>query len=118
MNRALFAKGRLKAGERNKTEARYEAYLEMQKRAGRIIRYDFEAVTLKLAKDTRYTPDFMVMLPDGTIEFHEVKGAWAIFQDDAKVKIKVASAMFPFRFLAVAPIPVKNGGGWDVKEFL
>lgn len=117
MNRALFAKGRLKAGERNKTEARYEAHLEVLKHAGRIIRYDFEAVTFKLAKDTRYTPDFMVMLPSGEIEFHEVKGSWAIFQDDAKVKIKVAAEKFPFRFIAVAPIALKNGGGWNVKEF-
>ena len=117
MNKAFYGKGRLKAGERNKTEARYEAWLEVQKRDGNIIRYDFEAVTFKLADNTRYTPDFMVMKPDGEIEFHEVKGAWSIFQDDAKVKIKVASAMFPFRFIAVAPIAAKNGGGWDVKEF-
>ena len=117
MNKALFARGRLKTGERNKTEARYEHLLEMRKRAGEIVGYWFEGMTLKLADNTRYTPDFMVMLPDGMIEFHEVKGAWAIFQDDAKVKIKVASAMYPFRFIAVAPIAVKNGGGWEVKEF-
>ena len=73
MNKAFYGKGRLKVGERNKTEARYEAWLEVQKRAGNILRYDFEAVTLKLADNTRYTPDFMVMKPDGEIEFHEVK---------------------------------------------
>ena len=36
---------------------------------------------------------------------------------DAKVKIKVAAEKFPFRFIAVAPIALKNGGGWNVKEF-
>ena len=117
MNKAFYGKGRLKAGERNKTEARYEAHLEVLKRAGRIVRYDFEPEKFRLADNTFYTPDFRVMLPDGTIEFHEVKGAWAIFQDDAKVKIKVAAELHPYRFIAVAPIPVKNGGGWDVKEF-
>jgi hypothetical protein len=60
----------------------------------------YEAVTLKLAADTRYTPDFMVMEDDGTITFVECKGFW---RDDAKVKIKVAAEMYPmFRFKAVS----------------
>ncbi len=114
MNKAFYGKGLLKTGERNKTEARYEAHLEIQKRAGHILAYAFEPEKFRLADNTFYTPDFRVMLPDGTVEFHEVKGAWAIFQDDAKVKIKVASEMHPYRFIAVVPI---KGGGWDIKEY-
>ena len=59
MNKALFARGRLKKGERNKTEARYEQLLETRKRAGEIIGYWFEGVTFRLADNTRYTPDFI-----------------------------------------------------------
>lgn len=77
----------------------------------------FEAMTLRLAKLTRYTPDFMVLLSDGTIEFHEVKGSWkAPGQDDSRVKIKVAAEIFPwfvFRSVVVKKKPKKAGGGWD-----
>lgn len=113
----LFALGRLKSGERNKTEAAYELFLEAQKQAGEILWYAFEGMTFKLAKDTRYTPDFVVMKSDGQLECREVKGAKAIFQCDAKAKIKIAAEMFPLKFIAVFPIPKKEGGGWEVMEF-
>ena len=51
------------------------------------------------ADATRYTPDFLVELPGGLLELHEVKGFW---RDDARVKFKVAAELFPmFRFVAV-----------------
>lgn len=54
------------------------------------------------------------MLADGSMELHEVKGHW---QDDARVKIKVASSLYPFRFQAVRVKPKREGGGWDIEEF-
>ena len=66
----------------------------------------------KLADDTRYTPDFMVMLADGQLQSHEVKGYWT---DDARVKTKVAAALFPLEFIAIKKKAKKDGGGW-VKE--
>lgn len=33
------------------------------------------------------------------------------------VKIKVASEMYPFRFVAIFPIAKKSGGGWEIMEF-
>jgi hypothetical protein len=33
------------------------------------------------------------------------------------VKIKVAAALFPFRFLAVTAKPKRDGGGWREEEF-
>lgn len=113
----LYALGRLKPGERNKTEAAYERELERRKSQGEILWYRFEGMTFKLAKDTRYTPDFMVMLANGEIQAHEIKGAKAIFQCDAKAKIKVAAEMFPIRFIAIFPIAKKLGGGWTIEEF-
>jgi hypothetical protein len=76
----------------NKTEARYAQRLEGLKACGEILEYHFEAVKLRLADATFYSPDFMVITADG-IEFHEVKGG--MIRDDAAVKFKVASEKFP-----------------------
>ena len=108
----VFAKGRLPSGTMNKTETAYAAYLTESTMAGEVVWWKFEAINLRLADRTFYAPDFLVMRPDGSLEVHEVKGAKAIFQDDAKVKIKVAAAMYPFLFVAVYPKPKKDGGGW------
>lgn len=99
-----------KAGEMNKTEAAYAAYLEILKRAGEIADYRFEAVKLRLADKTFYTPDFVVLAPDGVLEMHEVKGFW---EEDARVKIKVAAAQFPFRFVAIT----RDKGNWSFESF-
>lgn len=109
-----FALGRLKTGQANKTEQAYGDLLEARKIAGEVAWYRFEGVKLRLADNTFYTPDYAVMLTDGTLEMHEVKGFW---QDDARVKIKVAAEMYPFRFVAVRVVAKKNGGGWANEEF-
>ena len=114
MNHRTLALGRLKAGAQNKTEAEYGRILEARKRLGEIDWYAFEGITFKLADDTRYTPDFAIMLVGGTMEMHEAKGHW---MEDAKIKIKVAAQMFPFAFVAVYKIPKKDGGGWRYEEF-
>lgn len=114
MNFRTRALGRLKTGQRNKTESSYEQHLEFRRVAGEVAWYRFEGVKLRLADNTFYTPDFAVMLASGEIELHEVKGFWA---DDARVKIKVAAEMYPFRFVAIKAQAKKNGGGWAVEEF-
>jgi hypothetical protein len=89
---------RRKKNEMNDTEARYATILEEQKTAGLVLDYDFEKIKLKLADNTFYTPDFTVTTPD-EVQFHEVKGFW---EDDARVKIKVAASQFwQFAFYAV-----------------
>jgi len=109
-----YALGRLKAGQRNKTESAYEKYLEERRIAGEVVWYKFEGIKVRLADSTFYTPDFAVMLANGQIELHEVKGFW---QDDARVKIKVAADMYPFRFIAIKAKAKKHGGGWEIEEF-
>lgn len=111
---AVFAKGRLKVGEMNKTEARYEAHLALCKHGGLVVWYKFEGLKLRLADNTFYTPDFAVMMSDGHLECHEVKG---FMMEDANVKIKVASEMYPFRFIVVRARAKRDGGGWGVKEY-
>ena len=114
LHRSVLALGRLKTGAMNKTEAAYAQHLEAKKAAGEVAWYKFEAVKLRLADNTFYTPDFAVMLPDGQMEMREVKGFWA---DDARVKIKVAADIYPFKFIAVRAKSKKDGGGWAVEEF-
>lgn len=107
----MQALGRLKAGVMNKTEAAYAADLEAQKRSGEIAWYAFEALKFRLADKTFYTPDFIVMLANGQLEAHEVKGFW---QDDARVKIKMAAELFPLQFSAVRKAAA---GAWTVEAF-
>jgi hypothetical protein len=97
-----FAKGqrpykRVK-GKMTKLERDYAALLELRVRAGEIEWYVFESVTLKLAPDTRYTPDFVVMTADGSLEVHEVKG---FMEEAAFVRVKLAASLYPFRFWVV-----------------
>ena len=109
-----FARGRRKPGEMNGTERKMADFLEAKKQAGEVLWYGFEIYTFKLAKDTRYTPDFAVMLDSRELEFWEVKGFW---RDDAKVKIKTAAAMFPHKFIGCRLKPQKRGGGWEFEVF-
>ena len=105
---------RRKPGEMNKLEAKMADELRAKQLAGEIDWFAFEAITIKLADRTRYTPDFLVMLPDGQLELWEVKGHW---EDDARVKIKVAASLFPFVFRAFKPKTKRDGGGWSVETF-
>lgn len=99
-----------KSGQMNKLEAAYAARLESLKLAGEIADYRFECIKLRLADRTFYTPDFMVLRADGEFEMHEVKGFW---EDDARVKIKVAASIYPFKFIAVR----KQKGAWETEVF-
>jgi hypothetical protein len=125
--RATKARGRVRIpGTMNKTEERYAAHLENLKRIGAVLWYKFEGVTFKLARKTSYSPDFVVMLPDGAIECHEVKGTTKrtdsagvkhskpYFQEDAHVKVKVAAESFPFQFVVVYFVKEK---GWERLEY-
>jgi hypothetical protein len=97
----------------NKMEQAYAHHLELLLRSEEIKWFRYEALKFRLADKTFYTPDFIVMAKDGTLEAHEVKGHW---EDDARVKIKVAAEMFPVKFIAVKPAPTKDGL-WIVEEF-
>lgn len=112
MKSRIQALGRLPAGTMNKTESAYEQVLKRRLMAGEIAWYKFEGVKLRLAAATFYTADFFVMAADGQLEVHEVKGVWT---DDARVKTKVAAAMYPFRFLGISKS--RNSAGWQVEEF-
>ena len=104
------AKGRRREREMNGTEARYAAVLETRRHAGEVAWWAYEAVQLRLADRCTYLPDFLVMLADGSIEVHEVKGGFA--RDDAIVKLKVAADLYPFTFRLCR----YRGRKWEVAE--
>lgn len=98
------------AGQMNKMEAKYAEVLEARLRLGEVLFYKYEGAKLRLAVNTTYSPDFLVQLANGEIEFHETKGFW---EQASRIKIKVAADMFPFRFVAVT----HKKGEWQFEEF-
>lgn len=96
-------------GTMNKTEARYADVLRFR---ADVAWHRYEGITLKLGPDARYTPDFFLMLVDGTLECHETKG---FRRDDAMVKLRVAAGMFPFAFRLCE---YTSKYGWKIREIL
>lgn len=88
--------------------------LAARQHSGEVVWFKFEGMKFRLADNTFYTSDFAVMLVDGVLEMHEVKGFW---QDDARAKIKIAADLYPMRFVAVRVKPKREGGGWGIEEF-
>jgi hypothetical protein len=105
-----FAKGRRHVtGRMNGLEADFEATFLIGKPHG------FEQLKFRLADGTYLTPDFWVLDDNDVLTIEEVKGHW---EDDARVKIKVAAEMYPhFRWRAWRRQPKKLGGGWVRESF-
>lgn len=112
-HRKIVARGAARESGMNKTEAEYAGMLEERKARREIAWWKYEAITFKLADDTRYTPDFAVMLPNGEFEIHETKGGF--IREDGWQKLKIAAGMFPFRFFLCQKLAKKDGGGWKIK---
>ena len=93
-----LSKGRTaKRGMMNKTETRYAADLEIMKANGTIINYWFEPFSLRLShaasgQPARYTPDFLLLYPDGRTVVVDVKGG--MVDNAAIVRAKCAAELF------------------------
>lgn len=113
---------RHKPGVMNDLEAAWAEVLEARRIAGEIVYWAFESITLKLADNTRYTPDFFWVDKDGVGWIGETKALWSNgggWRDDARVKFRVAADKFwPFQFIAVRgrKAAKRDGGGWTWKE--
>lgn len=91
-------------------ERDYGEHLLAQKAAGEVAWYGYEALTLKLADDCRFTVDWSVMLASGDMELHECKGPFA--REDSIIKLRLAARLFPFRVVLVT----RAGDQWNHKE--
>lgn len=98
------------AGSMNKTETAYARQLQLLVLDGEVQRWLFEPIRLRLGEGAWYTPDFLVVFPDGFLEFHEVKGFW---REAALVRIKTAASLYPeFKFIVAKLIE----GQWVLSE--
>lgn len=74
---------------RSRWEANYARYLEAERVKGAIFKWEHEPHTFWFEAIKRgcrsYLPDFRVTFPDGSIEFHEVKG-WMDARSKTKIK--------------------------------
>jgi hypothetical protein len=103
----------------NQAERRYSVHLAKLQAAYEINYFRFEAIKLRLARLTFYTPDFLVVTNSGSIELHEVKAIWkpqsrAHWEDDARVKIKVAVELYPCFLFRAAWL---DNGEWKFERF-
>lgn len=94
----------------NRTEKARAQELEQLRNAGLIAAWWYEKWTFKLAKDCRYTPDFVIQDLNGSLRAEETKGFW---RDDARVKVRLFASLFPI------PIRVlkKSRDGWTEEVF-
>ncbi|MGI4812126.1 MAG: DUF1064 domain-containing protein [Janthinobacterium lividum] len=86
------------------------------KAAGEIIDWKFHPMNIRLAANTFYEVDFLVMHADRRVAIHETKGGFT--SDKGQMKIKLVAEILPwFRMLKVTKLPAKLGGGWKEEEF-
>lgn len=109
-----------KRGQMNKTEGEYAALLEAQKLAGEIVAWWFEPFSLRLTNPPEgvgcfYSPDFMVLYPDGSTVIRDAKGS-GIDNDASVVRVKCAAELYPlWKFEIVKKKSKKDGGGWSIR---
>ena len=97
----------------NGLESAYAAHLRNRQLAGEVRWFAFEPLRLAIATGRRrafYTPDFVVVLADGSTEVHETKGHW---REAARVRIKVAAGLYPWPFVGVRRVD----GRWEYERF-
>jgi hypothetical protein len=105
-------------GKMNKSETRYADELAIGKRTGAIADYWFEPFSLRISacesgQPARYTPDFMVLLPDGRTFLDDVKTASGFDDPAALVRIKVAASEYPLWVFRIVRPAV---GGFETQE--
>ena len=122
--KAVRRRPRHENGKMNTGESHYARHLDALLAAGKISGWWFEFMTFTLAELCRIQPDFTVLLPDGQIELHEIKGGkwvdckdgreWTFFaEEDARVKMRMAGSVIPFPLYVIWPNnakAIKKGG--------
>lgn len=103
----------------NKTERLYSRHLDHLKQIGHISAYWYEPWKIRIADNCTWTPDFVVINTDGTIEWQDTKSWWAKakkvgIEEDALIKMKAAAEMYPqFKVLATW----FKDGVWEQRVF-
>lgn len=112
----FHALGRLPKDQMNKTERAYSVLLDEEKRQGLVIDWKFHPMRVRLADNTFYEVDFLVLHADLGLAIHETKGGYTT--DKGQMKIKLCAEVLPyFRMVKATKLPQKLGGGWKREEF-
>ena len=102
----------------NKAEAQYASYLSHHPD---VVSWKHEPLSLWLAKDCRFIPDFAVEYKDGSLTLADVKALWSHgkpgVEDDALVKLKLAGQMYGCWFQVVMTWWDKTTGKWEERVF-
>ena len=103
----MRARGRVLVGDRYKSqlERDWAEHLELLRHGGLVHSWDYEEVKLRLADGTFYTPDFFVVMEDGLIQIHEVKGH---MREAARVRLNVAAERFPWAQFVLVRRPARD----------
>jgi len=94
---------------RSQLEADYAERLDL---GGRVVRWYYEPLKLRIAEQW-YSPDFMVVLAGGAIEFHETKGVHR-GRERGMAKLNAVAALYPmFTFVLVER---RSDGNWKMRR--
>jgi len=107
------ALGRLPKGDMNKTESAFAAYLSERQAAGAVLWWKFHPANVRLAKNTFYEIDFLVLLATGELAIYETKGGFTSEKGQMKIKL-CAEALPVFKMIKASK---RKGGCWDFQEF-
>jgi hypothetical protein len=112
----FHALGRLPKDQMNKTERAYSALLDEEKRRGEVIDWKFHPMRVRLADNTFYEVDFLVLHADMRLAIHETKGGFVT--SHGQMKIKLCAEVLPFfRMVKATKLPAKLGGGWKREDY-
>lgn len=112
--KAVRRRPRHENGRMNTGESNYARHLDSLLDAGKIAGWWYELMTFRLAELCSLSPDFAVLMPDGSIELHEIKGGkwidqkhgreWTFFaEEDARAKLRMAGSVIPFPLYVIWP---------------
>lgn len=100
---------------KSKLERKHAANLGLRKAAGEILDWKYEPIRIRLADNTFYTIDFLLLMADETIEAHEVKG-WHPNIRDSRTRWKMAAEVLPwFRWRFITQ--PRGGGRWEIETY-
>lgn len=105
-------------GKMNSAESKYAAMLDGLVAVGDVAWWRFEPFSLRLTEcdkgqPARYTPDFLVLMPDGVTFLDDLKTRRGFDDPASLVRIKVAADQYPlWRFRIVRP----SGGAYEITE--
>lgn len=109
----------------NKGEREYAQLLDQRRADGHVAAWWYEPMSWRLADQTYFRGDFLVMLPDGSLEMHEVKPRKTKkgpndtrietfhAEDDAWQKTKIAAEQMPWPVVVVYPT---KANGWQERR--